>query len=405
VTGHWDSVFLTPQEIYEGLTGGAGYRPLNQEQRVTLTEQEYEGERAELIYTLAKVISSGWQGDAADGAYGAAKPLADRAAENSVKLFKSQDLLGRQVGSFERARNSVVPVSDPPEMSVDEAFPFDVDHDKAVREHQDAAHNNIAVYREYDGASYYNEINLPQEYSGDIPASGNVSVKGPGDVIKVGEPGPGTGEPREGGPGDGPYPGSGGPGPGGYRGGGPSGGPTGSGGLGSGSQTAPTDYRPAPSSGYPSTYPLPTYPSPGQSSPVSGSPPGEFVGGVPVGGYGSGGFGSRGGGPGGVGGRGPGAGGPGGGTARGPLGAGAGAGALAAEEAAIARRAAAQAAAGARGGGVGPMGAPVGAGRGKDDEEKEHQRKVLIEPDAEGTFGSDVLTAPQVIGDDEYEDD
>jgi hypothetical protein len=51
------------------------------------------------------------------------------------------------------------------------------------------------------------------------------------------------------------------------------------------------------------------------------------------------------------------------------------------------------------------MGAPVGAGRGKDDEEKEHQRKVLIEPDAEGTFGSDVLTAPQVIGDDEYEDD
>jgi hypothetical protein len=50
------------------------------------------------------------------------------------------------------------------------------------------------------------------------------------------------------------------------------------------------------------------------------------------------------------------------------------------------------------------MGAPVGAGRGKGDEDEEHQRKVLIEADAEGTFGSDVLTAPQVIGDDEYED-
>ena len=35
----------------------------------------------------------------------------------------------------------------------------------------------------------------------------------------------------------------------------------------------------------------------------------------------------------------------------------------------------------------------------------EHQRKFLIEIDPEGTFGSDVLTAPQVIGDDEYEDD
>jgi hypothetical protein len=50
------------------------------------------------------------------------------------------------------------------------------------------------------------------------------------------------------------------------------------------------------------------------------------------------------------------------------------------------------------------MGVPVGAARGKDDEDAEHQRKVLIEADAEDTFGSDVLTAPQVVGDDEYED-
>jgi hypothetical protein len=47
---------------------------------------------------------------------------------------------------------------------------------------------------------------------------------------------------------------------------------------------------------------------------------------------------------------------------------------------------------------------PLGAGRGKGEEDGEHQRKVLIEADAEGLFGSDELTAPQVIGDDEYED-
>jgi hypothetical protein len=408
VSNHWDDLFLTPEQIYEKLTGGVGSKSLGQEQRSTLKEQDMEADRAELIYSLAKLVKSGWQGDAADGAYGAAMPLAERAVENTVKLTGAQDLLARQVDSFERAFNSVVPVSDPPEMSVDEAFPFDVDHDKAVREHQDAAQNNIAVYREYDGASHYNETNLPQEYTGDIRDSGTVSVDG-ADVIKVGGPGPGpgSGEPRDGGPGDGSYPGGGGPGPGGYRGGGPTGGPTGSGG-GPGSQTTPTDYRPAPSSGYPSRYPLPTYPSPGQSSPVSGSPPGEFVGGVPVGGYGSGGFGPRGGGPGGVGGpgagRGPGAGGPGGGAARGPLGAGAGAGARAAEEAAIARRAAQAGASGARPGGVGAVGGPAGSGRGKDDEDQEHKRKVLIETDGEGVFGSDELTAPEVIGDDEYED-
>jgi hypothetical protein len=77
---------------------------------------------------------------------------------------------------------------------------------------------------------------------------------------------------------------------------------------------------------------------------------------------------------------------------------------LAAEEAAARRAGQVAGVAGARSGGAGPMGAPVGAGRGKDDEDTEHQRKVLIEADAEDTFGSDVLTAPQVIGDDEYED-
>jgi hypothetical protein len=61
------------------------------------------------------------------------------------------------------------------------------------------------------------------------------------------------------------------------------------------------------------------------------------------------------------------------------------------------------AAAGARGG-AGLLGAPLGAGRGKDDEDAEHQRKVLIEVDSEETFGSETLTAPSVIGDDEFED-
>ena len=78
-----------------------------------------------------------------------------------------------------------------------------------------------------------------------------------------------------------------------------------------------------------------------------------------------------------------------------------GVGALAAEEAAVRRGA--QAAAGGRGG-MGAMAAPIGAGRGKDEEDTEHERKVLIEADPEDTFGSEELTAPPVIGDDEYED-
>jgi hypothetical protein len=49
-------------------------------------------------------------------------------------------------------------------------------------------------------------------------------------------------------------------------------------------------------------------------------------------------------------------------------------------------------------------GMPMGGGRGKGDDDEEHTRKVLIEADAESAFGSDALTAPQVIGDDAYEE-
>jgi hypothetical protein len=409
VTDHWASFMMSPKEIYEQLTGGKGTGALDQEQAQTRHERDYEDERAIMIQLLANTIKAGWQGEASEGAYGAATPLAERAYENTTKLNHAQDLLSRQSESFTTARNSVRPVSDPPQMSVDEPFPFDVDHDKAVQDYQNDAQNNIAVYRAYDSASHYNETNLPQEYHSTSASSGDVSVKA-GDTIKVGEPGPGTGEPRQGGPGDtGPY--SGGP----YPGGGPGSGgpPVGPGSGPGGSQTSPTDFRPGSV-----VYPVPpgsgpglTYPSPGEASPVSGGPVGGYFGGG--GEFGPRGSGGPDGGPGTGGGRGPGAGAPrsgepGAGAPRpGEPGAGGagralGSGALAAEEAAARR--AAQAAAGARVGGVGAMGAPVGAGRGKDDEDGEHTRKVLIEGDGEELFGSDVLTAPEVIGDDEYED-
>lgn len=61
------------------------------------------------------------------------------------------------------------------------------------------------------------------------------------------------------------------------------------------------------------------------------------------------------------------------------------------------------AASGGRGPGGMPMGA-MGGGHGKGDEDEEHERKIMIESGGEDVFGSDVLTAPQVIGDDEDED-
>lgn len=385
--------FMTAQEIYERITQGPGVRTLGFNQDITFDEWRNESDRAERIRSVASTIRGGWQGDAGGAAYGAAMPLAESTLEGAAYLQNSHDLLTAQSESFHRVHADVRPVPPtPPENSIDDKFPFDVDTDKEVTGYQSDVQHNFAAFGAYDSASQHNETNMPQEYQTTARSGGDVSVKRPADTIEVGEPGPG--EPRGEGPGDSAGPGSSGGNP--YPGGSPTGGfPGGPGGVAGGpggSLTSPSEYRPSPVSAYP-----------GASSPVGQSPvAGGFVGGVPVGGYsgGGGGFGPRGGG---VGGGASGGGVRGDGGVRGGgagLGPGAGAGALAAEEAA-ARRAAQAAAAGAK---PGMAGAPVGAGRGKGDEDEEHQRKILIEADAEGTFGSDVLTAPQVIGDDEYED-
>jgi hypothetical protein len=156
---------MTPAEIYRQLTEGVGAKSMMNDQHDTLAEHAAETERAELVRSLAETIRSGWQGEASSGAYGAAMPLAESMLNNCAKLNDSQDLLLRQVGSFYTAFNSVRPVSEPPESSIDEKFPFDEDYEKSVTEYQDSAHHNIAVYREYDGASYYNETHFPQEYN------------------------------------------------------------------------------------------------------------------------------------------------------------------------------------------------------------------------------------------------
>ena len=61
--------------------------------------------------------------------------------------------------------------------------------------------------------------------------------------------------------------------------------------------------------------------------------------------------------------------------------------------------AAAAEAAAARGGRGGAFGGLPAGGAGRRDDDAEHQRaEFLQEPDTEGLFDSDVLTAPAVIG-------
>jgi len=388
--------FMTPQQIYEELTGGPGTATLSDAQGISHDEARLEADRADEIVGIGQTIRGGWQGSASDGAFGAAQPLAEAALGGADDLYQAQDLLDRQNGSFGRAVNSVVPVpAGPPEMDVGD-FMNPVDYEQQVRQYQSDAEHNMQVFEGYDNASNHNETYAPREYPIIAHSGGTVAVTG-GDTVSGGDQG------GPGGNGSGSYsgPNGGDTGGNGY----PVGGSAPGGSLPGGQpapgaqQTNPNDYVP------PTTQPSGYQPPVSQPGPVTG-PPGGPVTGVPVGGY-PGGTGSGGGsGAGsGAGGRGAGGGSAGGPGARGGgLGPGGGAGALAAEEA---TRRGGAGVAGARGGvGAGAMGgAPMGGGRGKGDEDEDHTRKVLIEPDPEAMFGSEVMTAPQVIGDDAYEDD
>lgn len=189
-------------------------------------------------------------------------------------------------------------------------------------------------------------------------------------------PGPGGGPPLPGGPG----PGGLGPGPGGNQ--NPGGGP-------------PLPFGPG-------VLPGPDGERGGGRGFGPGTGPGTRGFG-PGGGFGTGGGLGSGGGPGSGFGSGSGAGGAGGGSGAGGLaargggmggaGLGPGGGALAAESAAM--RGGAVGAAGR--GGIGMGAVPGGRGRGEEDEE--HQRpSFLVEGDPDAVFGTDEMTAPPVIG-------
>jgi hypothetical protein len=408
--GKWVNHAMSAHDIYQYFATGRGTGSLDNAQAATRTEWEAEEERAQLIRKQGELIRGGWQGAASDAAFGAAQPLAESARHGATMLSRAEDLLDRQSGSYHRAANSVTPVpEEPPGMDIgDPMLPFS-DYEAEVTAYQADAHHNMEVYRGYDGASEYNQTNMPAEYSTVNHSGGNITVTSGdgqptgsgGDYIEVSEPGNRSES--------GPFGGPGGPGGTGDPGGAPVGGPPVSGPVPNPSQpqqTSPSTFTPPPPGQLPpTTFPPSPQPGPGQPGFVPGLPVGGVTAGSPGGGPGARGGGGYGGGPGARGGGVPGGNpGPGAGGRGAVPGPGAGVGAVAAAEEAAARRAAAGMA--ARGGAPGAMGgAPLGGGRGKGDEDEEHQRKVLIETDAESVFGSDVLTAPQVIGDDEYEDD
>ena len=249
------SFWMTPHEIYVALTTGPGSGKLDAGQQAVSAIWKEEEERATLIHIQAVLIESAWQGAASEGAAGAAQPLAASALSGVDLLEQAQDLMDRQSGSFNRAKNDVLPVPpEPPKPDLLDVRVAFTDYEKSLTAYQADAQHNMDVFSNYDGASDYNETRMPASYSTSAHSGGTINVvpdagqRGDtGDFIEVADYEPPRGEPRSSGERvqvDGP----------------PSGPPSDS---QQPQQTAPSDF--VTPSGNPPNSPLPTPPQPGST--------------------------------------------------------------------------------------------------------------------------------------------
>ncbi|MGH3622252.1 MAG: hypothetical protein ACRDQ5_10745 [Sciscionella sp.] len=410
--------------IYEMTTGGPGTWTMDRAHDAANAQSKVQDEINQEIAQIAHEISGGWTGKAADGAHSATQPLADGALRSSQALHAARNVHATQGQHFSHTSTSVVPVADsPPETGLwDSVTPWDTDTEDAVNNYIAGSQRNADLYRAYGDTSRASDAAMPREYprfpdfhgvftvapnkrgpAGDPSERPADTIGGGGSTTTAGysggpsadgfayppasggQPVPGGGQPALGGGSQQPV-----AGPGATMGSGPNGGqaPTGTG-TGAGAAGGVPRNGFGPGIGAAGLIGGATGAGLGGESVRSGRGFGTGVRGGSTTGAVDGGSGARGGAAGrvtaGTPGQPPGTGGK---TGVGP-------GAAAAAEAAAARGTAGGA------GGRGPAGGPMGAGRGKGGEDREHQRKtVLVEPDEEGTFGTDQLTAPPVIGGD-----
>lgn len=374
--------------LVKTVLGGPGAASLYRAHESTQRQVQLQSELAGQAHELVARLETAWTGSSADGPRQVIRAFADVADESSTVLAANARNLQRQVDGFERMKNSLEPMPDPPPEQEALDPDFSGSAKKRIRRYQQQAARNLERYRGYVDETRENVGSIGHSY-GDLADQ------------RGGRSGGGYGTSRPGwGSGSGGY----GSGSGGYG--------SGSGGYGSGGWPGGSGYGGSGSSGgydgagyQPGGYRGPGY-SGGSSGGYEGGTTAAAFGPGTAGGAGAGGFGPGsggglpGGGPSGAGGI-PGAGLDGGaaaqsggqtGAAR-PGGPGSGAGAAGAGRGGL----------GARGGGM-PMGAPAGAGRGQGGEDEEYQRKGwLQENDPEGLFGTDELTPPPVIGDEDYE--
>ncbi|NIH87011.1 hypothetical protein [Amycolatopsis granulosa] len=400
---------MTGQQIYDNFTnavGPAGLQEAGHKLRAVMKKYEV---RSKQISSLSEMMNEGWRGEAASAASESVGRLAISHSAAADAMNTASDLIGNQSQAFFDTKNRVVPV--PETFMTPSTLGQQIFHDSSflqttkVALANDAAKRNVEAMRAWTTTSGDNGSKMPTSYGTLDAGVLGVIQSSPSEVV-VEQHQPTSDGPRLGGPGgasrggggavtgatpslSGPYHAPAGQAPADAR------------TVAADAADAPSPHNPLPQGGNPgygtsSGEGVPGY---GNSTGYPGAvPPGErFGAGAGRGGIASGrGFGPGVGGAGGSGGAGRGFG-PGSGGAGNSL---AGGKRLGAANPAGAGESFARSGASGRGGAAGGPGA-MGAGagnRGKGEDDKDHQRKYIVDEDdhfqltAEGEKAVDPIT-------------
>ncbi|GAB3506001.1 PPE domain-containing protein [Amycolatopsis cihanbeyliensis] len=413
---------LTPAQIYQQVTGGAGTERLSAAQEAAAKLRRRLEERADRVMRLGGKVQEGWQGEAGEAAANAASPLARAAMQDADHLAEADSGAGEQAGAFDRVRSTVVPVPPkPPELTpqdvVDGLSTGDFGaHSRRLAEYNAGSQTNVAAFGAYHQASTATAQTYPAAYAPMADPGGSVGLtesgtggtdsgisrpqSSPGPVVG-GSVGASGGAPRSTDTGSGervqPPPTVNPPGDGGPSGPAPSDSTaprTGTDSTRAAAASTPPPPVPGGQDGYrfgPTGTPVNNLNTNTGAGPHSGTTIGPIGTGTENRAPGTGGYRSGGG---------PGAGGPGAGRPGAGPGGGRFTGALPPGEGGTVRGGASgtPGAAGTRGTGAMPMGAGAGRGRGAEDEERKRP-DYLKDPDPDDTYGgTEGKTVPPVIG-------
>lgn len=180
-----ENVTLNAHEIYVRITTGPGAGTLVAACAAATNLAKAFSDRATQIATLRGATAAAWQGDASAAAIAATGPLADTFTVAQRQLAANSQALTAEAEAFDHIRSQVEFVPEtPPQSGIANAVnPFQTDVDGAITAYNAKAAKNVALYEAYSADTAAARSQVPQSYPEPGPLSASAAA-----VTRTGSP-------------------------------------------------------------------------------------------------------------------------------------------------------------------------------------------------------------------------